>query len=240
MKHIKSTTYFYCFLLVLILASCTDTLIGDNGEQDEEIYLNYQTKTDLELPFAEEWYVFVGGRTHLDGGHHFVTRGTGQRYAYDIAIVIDRSSFSGDSKNNEDHYCFGKRLNAPGDGKIIALENNIDDNYISGTVNSDIDENTIAGNYIMIDHLNGEYSMMAHFKKGTIIVSVGDTVIKGQEVGKAGNSGNSTGPHLHYHIQNTPEYLDGIGLPAQFLNYYADDVLIERGEPVKRQFVRKD
>jgi len=92
----------------------------------------------------------------------------------------------------------------------------------------------------MIDHLNGEYSMLAHFKKGTIIVSVGDIVIKGQEVGKAGNSGNSTGPHLHYHIQNTPEYLDGIGLPAQFLNYYADDVLIERGEPVKRQFVRKD
>ena len=236
MKHIKTLSVG----LILIMLSCTDALIGDKGELDEDIYLNYQTITDLELPFEDDWYVFVGGRTHVDGGHHFITRGVGQRYAYDIAIVIDSSSYSGDSKKNEDHYCFGKRLNAPGDGKIIALENNIDDNYISGTVNSDIDENTIAGNYIMIDHLNGEYSMLAHFKKGTIIVSVGDTVIKGQEVGKAGNSGNSTGPHLHYHIQNTPEYLDGIGLPAQFLNYYADDVLIERGEPVKRQFVRKD
>jgi len=240
MKYKLLLTYSLFIVFILALASCTDSLIGDEGKLDEDIYLNYQTKTDLELPFEDDWYIFVGGRTHLDGGHHFITYGVGQRYAYDIAIVIDSSSYFGDSKKNEDHYCFGKRLNAPGDGKIIALENNIDDNYISGTVNSDIDENTIAGNYIMIDHLNGEYSMLAHLKKGTIIVSVGDTVIKGQEVGKTGNSGNSTGPHLHYHLQNTPEYLDGIGLPAQFLNYYADDVLIERGEPVKRQFVRKD
>ena len=240
MKYKLLLIYSLFIIFFLALTSCTESLIGDEGKLDEEIYLNYQTITDLELPFEDDWYIFVGGRTHLDAGHHFITRGVGQRYAYDIAIVIDNSSYSGDSKKNEDHYCFGKRLNAPGNGKIIALENNIDDNYISGTVNSDIDENTIAGNYIIIDHLNGEYSMLAHFKKGTIIVSVGDTVIKGQEVGKAGNSGNSTGPHLHYHIQNTPEYLDGVGLPAQFQNYYADDVLIERGEPVKRQFVRKD
>ena len=197
MKHIKSITYSFYFLLTLILTSCEDILIGDEGKQDEKIYLTYQTKTDLELPFEEEWYVFAGGRTHLDGGHHFVTRGTGQRYAYDIAIVIDGSSFSVDSSKNENHYCFGKRLNAPGDGKIIALENNIDDNYVSGSVNSDINDSNLAGNYIIIDHLNGEYSMLAHFKKGTIIVSVGNMVTKGQEVGKAGNSGNSTGPHLH-------------------------------------------
>ncbi|MBL4668139.1 MAG: peptidoglycan DD-metalloendopeptidase family protein, partial [Flavobacteriales bacterium] len=187
MKHIKSITNSFYFLLTLILTSCEDLLIGDEGKQDEEIYLTYQTKTDLELPFEEEWYVFAGGRTHLDGGHHFVTRGTGQRYAYDIAIVIDGSSFSGDSSKNENHYCFGNRLNAPGDGKIIALENNIDDNYVSGSVNSDINDSNLGGNYIIIDHLNGEYSMLAHFKKGTIIVSAGNMVTKGQEVGKAGN-----------------------------------------------------
>ncbi len=236
MRHIN--TIF--FILFILLISCTDTLIGDEGKSDEDIYLDYQTKTDLELPFEEEWYVFVGGRTHLEGGHHFITRGTGQRYAYDIAIVIDGSSFFGDSSKNENHFCFGKRINAPGNGKVIAMENNIDDNYVSGTVNSNIDNSSLAGNYIIIDHFNGEYSMLAHFKKGTIIVSVGDMVTRGQEVGKAGNSGNSTGPHLHYHLQNTPNYLDGIGLPAQFRNYYKDDRPIERGEPVKNQFVRKN
>ncbi len=236
MKHHKALS----FILILILSSCTDTLIGDEGQQDEDLYLNYQTKTDLELPFDEEWYVSVGGRKHLDGGHHFITRGYGQRYAYDIGIVIDGRSYSGDGSKNEDHFCFGKRLNAPGDGIIIALENNVEDNTVPGIVNSEINDNTLAGNYVLIDHLNGEFSMMAHFKKGTIIVSVGDTVVKGQEVGKAGNSGNSSGPHLHYHIQNTPKYLDGIGLPAQFLNYYENDIFVERGEPVRGQTIRKN
>ncbi|WP_343914636.1 M23 family metallopeptidase [Aquimarina litoralis] len=228
------------FLFILMLFSCTKTLIGDEGKQDEDIYLNYQTKTDLELPFNEEWYVFVGGRTHQDGGHHFITRGTGQRYAYDLAIVIDGSSFSGDSSKNENHYCFGKRLNAPANGKIIAMENNIDDNYLSGTVNDNINDSNLAGNYILIDHFNGEYSLLAHLKKGSVLVNLGDIVTKGQEIGQAGNSGNSTGPHLHYHLQNSPNYLNGIGLPAQFRNYYEDDTLVDRGEPVKSQFIRKN
>ncbi len=226
--------------LTLILLSCTDTLIGDEGKLDEEIYLNYQTKTDLELPFEEEWHISVGGRAHTNGLHHFHSYLLGQRYAYDITIKLKGSNYSGDGSKNEDHYCFGKRLNAPADGKIIALENNIEDNTTVGIVNGNIDNETIAGNYIMIDHLNGEFSLMAHFKKGTIIVSVGDMVTKGQEVGKAGNSGNSSGPHLHYHLQNSPNYFDSFGLPAQFLNYYEDDVFIERGEPVRNQMVRKN
>lgn len=236
MKYIKIS----CFIFVVILSSCTDSLIGDNGKLDEDIYLNYQTKTDLELPFDDEWYIAVGGRTHLEGGHHFITRGSGQRYAYDIAKIVDGSFYSGDGNANEDAYTFGARVNAPGSGKIIALENNINDNIRPGVINDDINDSNLAGNYIMIDHLNGEFSLIAHFKKGTITVSVGDNVIKGQEVGKAGNSGNSTGPHVHYHIQNTPDPLDGIGLPAQFQNYFEDDVLIERGEPVRSQTVRKN
>ena len=240
MKHIKSIVYTFSFLSILILTSCADTLIGDEGNQDEDIYLNYQTITDLELPFEEEWGIVAGGRTHSDGGHHFITRGTGQRYAYDIAKVVDDRLGSGDGSVNEDAYTFGARLNTPGDGKIIALENNIEDNTRPGIINGNINDSNLAGNYIIIDHLNGEFSLMAHFKKGTILVSVGDTVIKGQEVGKAGNSGNSTGPHLHYQLQNTPELLNGIGLPAQFANYYEDDVFIERGEPVRGQRVTKN
>jgi len=229
----------YFGLSILLLISCTDTLIGDEGTLDEAIYLNYQTKTDLELPVNGEWFVVAGGRTHLDGAHHFITHGTGQRYAFDIFKLVDDRAYSGDGGRNEDTFTFGATAYAPGNGKIIALENNIEDNSRPGVVNSKIDNSNIAGNYIMIDHLNGEYSLLAHFKKGSIIVSVGDMVIKGQEVGQVGNSGNSSGPHLHYQLQNSPNYFDSLGLPAQFNNYYEDNVFTEKGEPVRGQRINK-
>ncbi|MBU2997945.1 M23 family metallopeptidase [Cellulophaga baltica] len=239
MKLTKLIKHVFLSSFIFIATSCADELIGNVGELDEDIFLNYQTITVLELPFEDdaEWHINQGGRTGLQN-NHFSNRN--QRYAIDCVQKLNGISFIGDGTSNEDYYCFGKRLNSPGYGKIIALENDIIDNTIPGSVNSDIDENTKAGNYIIIDHLNGEYSLMAHFKKGTIMVSVGDIVVKGQEVGKAGNSGNSGGPHLHYHLQNKSGYLEGIGLPMQFLNYYADDVFIERGEPVKSEVVRKE
>lgn len=60
----------------------------------------------------------------------------------------------------------------------------------------------------------------------------------GQTLGLCGNSGNSSEPHLHYHLQNTGIFFDGDGLPAQFLNYVADGKAVERGEPRKGQQVR--
>jgi hypothetical protein len=182
MKHLKIVTYI---IFILALTSCTKALMGDEGELDEDIYLNYQTVTELELPFEDEWFIAWGGKSLLQN-QHFHTRS--ERYAYDILVVLDtvlangevrRKNYSGDWRQNENHYCFGKRLNAPGDGKIIEVVNTIEDNQPG-----DINRDQPGGNYIIIDHLNGEASVMAHLKKGFIIVAVGDTVVKGEEVGK--------------------------------------------------------
>lgn len=243
MKHKTLLIYTMFIVFILALTSCADTLIGDEGKLDEDIYLNYQTITDLELPFEGEWYIFNGGKTHFEGAHHFTTRGGGERYAIDFLIVVDteistgilRKIHSGDGRQNKDHYCFGKRLNAPGDGKIIEVVNNVEDNQ-PGNENRD----QPGGNYIIIDHLNGETSILAHLKKSSIVVTVGDTVVKGQEVGQAGNSGASSAPHLHYQLQNSTGLLSGLGLPAQFLNYYGDDIFVTRGEPVRGQKIRKN
>jgi hypothetical protein len=238
MKHLKIVAYI---LFISAITSCIDTLMGGEGKLDEDIYLNYQTVTNLELPFEDEWFIAWGGKSLLQN-KHFNSRS--ERYAYDILIVLDtvlangevrRKNYSGDWRRNENHYCFGKRLNAPGDGKIIEIVNTIEDNQ-PGNINND----QPGGNYIIIDHLNGEASVMAHLKKGSIIVAVGDTVVKGEEVGKVGNSGSSTAPHLHYHLRGTVGSSKDIGLPAQFLNYYEDDVFIERGEPVRGQEVRNN
>lgn len=220
------------FTFAFLVTSCTDNLIGDEGEYDEDIYLKYQTKTVLELPFEGDWYIVAGGKS-LEENHHF-TPNRHQRYALDIAHIINRRVNSGDGTKNEDYYCFGKRLNAPGDGKIIAVENTIEDN-VPGTKN----RKQSLGNYLIIDHLNGEFSFMLHLKKNSIIVAVGDTVVRGQAVGLAGNSGYSAGPHLHYHLQTTASLRTGIGLPLQFINYYVNDVYTERGEPVTGQTIRK-
>jgi len=218
--------------------------MGDEGKLDENIYLNYQTKTDLELPFEGEWFVVNGGKTHFEGAHHFTSRGTGERYAIDFLIVEDtilpdgtvrKKNYTGDFRQKENHFCFGKRLNAPATGKIIEVVNTIKDNQV-GTTNND----EPGGNYIVIDHLNGETSILAHLKKGSIIVTQGDTVVKGQELGQTGNSGASDRPHLHYQLQGTSGRLGGLGLPAQFLNYFNDDTLVERGEPVRGQEVRRN
>lgn len=233
MKPIKSLSYFFAVSFILLFISCADMLMGDEGKYDEDIYLNYKTKTVLELPFEDEWYIVAGGKS-LELNHHF-TPNRHQRYALDIVHVKNRRANTGDGTKNEDYYCFGKRLNAPGDGKIIAVENAVEDN-VPGIKNT----KQSLGNYIIIDHLNGEFSFMLHLKKNSIIVTLGDTVKRGQQVGLAGNSGNSTGPHLHYHLQSTSSLVTGVGLPMQFLNYYADDVLMEKGEPVTSQIVRKN
>ncbi len=208
--------------------SCSEDIL----KEADSAYLDYETKTELELPFYETWWVFWGGRSVSENYHTILKE---QRFALDLVQSVDGKTHTGNGTQNEDYYCFGKRLNAPGNGKIVDIVNNIEDNT-PGQFNQDFP----TGNRVIIDHENGEFSILAHFKEGSIIVSVGDTVVKGQELGKAGNSGNSSEPHLHYHLQTTANPFNGEGLPAQFLNYYADGVLIERGEPVKNESIVND
>ncbi len=70
------------------------------------------------------------------------------------------------------------------------------------------------GNAIVIKHSNGKYSQYAHLSK--INVGVGSHVKTGQAIAKSGNTGNSSGPHLHFEIRTTPNYGSALN-PASFL-----------------------
>ncbi len=195
-------------------------------------YLNYQTKTELHLPFDEEWFVYWGGRTIQQNYHAAYPD---QRFAYDFLQMKNKRSHQGDGTKNEDYYCFGKAVISPGTGVIVEIVDTISEN-IPGQMNSSYP----LGNHVIISHGHGEYSFMAHFMKGSIIVNTGDKVVAGQEIGLCGNTGNSSEPHLHYHLQTTPDFSQGEGLPAQFIHYLADDKKINRGEPTRGQRVRND
>ena len=60
------------------------------------------------------------------------------------------------------------------------------------------------GNYIIIAHYNGLYTLYAHGQAGSIAVSAGQTVKQGQQIMRVGSTGNSTGPHLHFEVRVSP------------------------------------
>ena len=62
------------------------------------------------------------------------------------------------------------------------------------------------GYHIMINHNNGYYSLYAHMKSFAPNITIGSTVSRGQVIGYVGNSGWSTGPHLHFEIRTCSRY----------------------------------
>lgn len=69
---------------------------------------------------------------------------------------------------------------------------------------------------MILDIGNGRYALYAHLKPGSLAVSAGDHVARGQVLGELGQSGNSTAPHLHFHIMDRPS---SSGLGAQGVPY---------------------
>jgi len=218
--------------IIKILAFSSIIIACNKDEIAHSEYLDYQTIVELELPFDNEWFVVWGGRTLAENYHASLSD---QKFAIDVVQIENGSTFMENGTQNENYYCFGDTIFAPGNGQIVEMKNSVEEN-IPGETN----KQQLFGNYVIIDHGNGEYSVLAHFMKNSIVVNVGDFVTKGQTIGLTGNSGNSTEPHLHYHLQNKPSISRGKGLPAQFRNYYANDVLVPVGEPLKNQTIRKD
>lgn len=170
---------------------------------------NVFTKTKFQFPFKGEWLVFWGGTNSLVNYHYEYEQ---QRYAYDFILVNGNKSYEGDPTLNESYYTFGKEYIAPADGVVVGIENNVKDNEPVGTFN----ENEPAGNYVIIDHGNEEFSYLAHFKHQSIVVKQGDSVKQGDLLGLVGNSGNSSDPHIHFHVADSPDPMTSKSIRINF------------------------
>jgi hypothetical protein len=164
------------------------------------------------------------------------------RYAVDFTVVggdgNTRTMGPGEYASNYDFhftdvtrfYTHGADVHAPADGEVVAVVDRLDDLY--GTP-FDMDEAVrgrrvadIAGNRVVIRHNESEFSHLFHLLKGSVDVSVGDAVSRGQVVAKVGFSGTATlYSHLHYQLMDGEDFLTDDPLPCQF-----SDVSILRGK----------
>jgi murein DD-endopeptidase MepM/ murein hydrolase activator NlpD len=191
--------------------------------------VEYETRTPLRLPFDGEWYVTSGGRTPEQNQH---TRDYSNRFAYDIVLASELEDTT-TRREPSDHATWGQPILAPAAGVVAGVLGDVADNPLSVT-----EGEPAIGNHVVIDHGNGEFSVLGHLQRGSLRVSVGDSVEAGRVIGRVGNSGNSNGSHLHFNLQDGPEPNAARGLPAQFLDYVADGERVARGEPVRGQVVR--
>jgi hypothetical protein len=188
----------------------------------------------LRLPFDGRWWLADGPRPQI-GAHHLVA--SDQRHAYDFAVWRDGGTFRGDGRENADYWAWGRPVLAPADAIVVTARDGVPDNPRPGL---DTNVREAAGNHVSLDLGGGEYALLGHFRNGSVMVRPGQRVRAGQPLGRCGNSGNSSEPHLHLHLQDRPEFRPGgpTGLPIRFRRHLADGVLRAHGAPLSGQIVR--
>ncbi|MBC8080085.1 MAG: M23 family metallopeptidase [Gorillibacterium sp.] len=185
------------------------------------------SKTLFRMPFQGDWLVFWGGKNILVNYHYEYEP---VRYAYDFVIEKDGFSYEGDRTINESYFAFDEDILAPADGVVVAAIDGIADNSLVGAVNED----QPAGNTVTLQHDNGEFSTIAHLKNGSVAVKEGDRVTTGQRIGKCGNSGNSTEPHIHFQVSSRIDEGKAVTIPVNF----DKNLTLIRGEIVTGTKVR--
>ncbi|GGL65728.1 M23 family metallopeptidase [Halocalculus aciditolerans] len=171
-------------------------------------------KTTLSLPFDGEWTVMNGGVAKATSHSWEILS---QRYAYDFAVTdADGESHAGDGASLADYYAFGREIRAPAAGTVVAVRDRLRDYPKPGSLWLEWRTGNVAGNHVTIEHADGEYSFLAHLKAGSTTVEPGDSVEAGDVVGRCGNSGHSTEPHLHYQLQDAASFWTAAGLPPRF------------------------
>jgi hypothetical protein len=208
---------------------------GDAGGRTVEVIGMLPIKSE----FAKNTYKFplrgicyAGIGASFDTGHRW---GVPEEFALDIAKLGDDGlTHRGDGTRFEDYYAYGAEVLAAADGRVISTANDQPEDTATMQRPGESQERytkrqrddqakrlakgSVVGNYVMIDHGKNEYSLYAHLQPHSVRVHVGDDVKAGDTIAKLGSSGNSTEPHLHFHVCNKPDPLMCAGIPVNFSN----------------------
>lgn len=88
--------------------------------------------------------------------------------------------------------------------------------FLEGFVRELAGARYILGNYVVLDLGDEAYAAFAHLQRGSVTVGPGQTVRRGDVIGRCGNSGNSSEPHVHFQLMDRPRPLVAAGLPFVF------------------------
>lgn len=149
---------------------------------------------------------------HGIGASHGAGVAATQIFAYDVVVqAFDGNAWNPllpgtDSTHNESHRIWGKSLHAVADGVVVAFRNDFPTNAVAGKVDPAITQmfNTVGdgnGNFFCIQTAD-ETVLYAHMQPGSLnpaLLTLGAKVTQGMFLGRAGNAGSSSGPHLHIH-----------------------------------------
>ena len=184
------------------------------------------------FPLRGVWYAGWGASFHT--GHRWAIP---EEFALDIAKIGESGiSHKGDGTRFNDYYAYGADVLAAANGRVTSVAsdqpedpsamqrpNESQEAYFTRLQKEQAERlakglTAIAGNYVMIDHGKNEYSLYAHLQPGSVRVHIGEQVKAGDVIGKLGSSGNSTEPHLHFHVCDKPDPLMCAGIPVNFSN----------------------
>jgi murein DD-endopeptidase len=140
-----------------------------------------------------------------------------QRFAIDwVKLGDDGKTFQGDRLKNESYYAYGAEALAVEGGVVTETKDGIPQNVPGENRAVPVTLETVGGNHVIVDLGGGRFGFWAHLQPGSLKVKVGDHVKRGQVLGLVGNSGNSTQPHLHFHVSDGSSPLGSEGVPYAF------------------------
>jgi Peptidase family M23 len=162
-----------------------------------------------------------------------------QRFAIDWnGSDAQRRLVVGDPDVTTSWVFYGAPVIAVADGTVVQAVDRFPDQVPGRPQPVGLDE--ADGNHVVLDLGEGRFASFDHLKPGSVAVRPGDRVCRGQKLGELGNSGASSGPHLHFHIADAPT-LAGDGLPYMIDDFFLAgtfppldqaETYIDSGQPV--------
>jgi hypothetical protein len=199
------------------------SLIGSFAVDGPELNVDPRPATVIAPPLRGDGWLANNGCCAAESVHRAVrvpiggTRiGKQETFAIDWARLRDGEAFSGDGARPEDWYGFGAEVLAVADGTVVAIQEGYPEEIPLQPVTRVTRPEDYGGNAISLEIAPGVYAYYAHLEPGSVTVKAGDRVTTGQVLGLLGNTGNSSGPHLHFGLIDDPDPLIGESLPMAF------------------------